>query len=134
MSGKKTSPDALDEAALLAEASKFPEAIAVLDEGIRKARRQKNETSLIHLARAAGAFCEHLGRLDDAVHYYQIALASNRDDPFSHLALGAIYRKQGREQDARECFQDSYEAAVDSKDEEARQLLEKMGYQGKPLK
>ena len=100
-------------------------AVAILDEGLQTARASGDDTAFVMLAKHAGLLCSELGRLRDAIAYYESALSRASGDAYLHLALGAIHRRVGHADDARAAFVRSLELATEQGDTDVAEMASK---------
>jgi tetratricopeptide (TPR) repeat protein len=71
------------------------ERLRLLDEGLKESLAW-NETGYIALfAKLAGDTCEALGRLDRAVHYFELIPLHVGNDAWTYLSLGRLFFKLG---------------------------------------
>jgi tetratricopeptide (TPR) repeat protein len=89
----------------MATALKSPqEALRILDAGLQEAAENGDHETVCSLARHAGVVSMALGDLHMTLRYYLAALGAAPDDASLHLAIGDVYGRQGRDDDARAAF------------------------------
>jgi tetratricopeptide (TPR) repeat protein len=85
------------------------EALRILDAGLREAQEHGDREATSALARHAAVVSMTVGDLDVTLRYYEAALGADPNDASLHLAVGDVYRRQGRHGKARLAFARSLE-------------------------
>ncbi len=101
----KDDENPLRVASELARAGQLSEAIACLEAALARTRSSASRpANAALLAKTAGLLCDQDGNLSRAAGYYDEALASEGPEPFTLVALGDVYFRLGRLDEAQACL------------------------------
>lgn len=115
----------LTQGLALAAEDKFTDAVAELQNGLKKALQQGAAEWIILFARNLGLLYDHKGDLKKAERYYRIALESNITDPSLHYMLGTLYARLGRPILSRRYLATCRDLAVKSGDKDFLEIFGK---------
>ena len=118
----------LEQALQLASGGKLKQAISLLEEGVRAARRGKDDKYITLLYRNAGLLSDKSGDFPRAVYHYRISFKHGGQDPYICYSLGELYERMGKRASARRYFNLSYDLATRKGEKDLLEILTKRGY------
>jgi tetratricopeptide (TPR) repeat protein len=116
----------MNQSIALASADKPEAALAILDEGINRARIENSPEYAARLSRHAGVICDDgLNDLNRAKNYYEAALQYFAGDPYLHMALGEIHQRLGETDLASSYFDACYNLASEEGDSDLLEIVDR---------
>ncbi len=113
----------LEEALILARTSQPNEAIARLEHGLKTARELQDAEAISSLARHAGLLSFSIGDEQQAIAYYEEALALGPRDAYLYLALSEAYVALKQAESVRASLARALELAIEANDTELATML-----------
>jgi Flp pilus assembly protein TadD len=96
--------------------------LALLDDGLVRARSSGDHHGVSALAKHAGALSTQSGNYRAAALYYDEALTHEPADGYLHLAYGDVRRRLGHLSEARVAFERSLALATEQQDDDLVQM------------
>jgi tetratricopeptide (TPR) repeat protein len=120
----KDEENPLRAASELARGGKVGEAIACLETALARTRPSESRPANTPLlAKTAGLLCEQDGNLSRAASYYDEAIATESPEPVTLVALGGVYFRLGRLDEAQACLGRAEALAQSTGNDEDLQLV-----------